>query len=155
MIHHLLSQKKTELQTVNLHCVYLTVEDLAYLGYRIDTYVKKTEKFHSKNAHKMVQELTDLKKRLVITTGDRYVQEADEELREKLSKLYNEVAESYDKPAPVQFKNIEVYESQIQDAWIDYRAIEKKQLQKVTKELQNAGINLIEIKTKEQFLVEL
>lgn len=130
------------------------VEDLAYLGYKIDTYVKELEKSDSKNAQKMVQELTDLKKRLVITTGDRYVQEAEEELREKLSKLYNEVAGSYDKPAPVQIKNTEVFENQIQDAWLEYKAIEDKHLQKVTMELQTSGKTPLEMKDKEEFLAE-
>lgn len=63
------------------------VEDLAYLGYRIDTYVKALEGSDSKAAKQMADELTQLKSRLVVTTGDRYVQEAEDELREKLADL--------------------------------------------------------------------
>ncbi|MGB7843663.1 MAG: hypothetical protein WBL21_12785, partial [Salinimicrobium sp.] len=130
------------------------VEDLAYLGYRIDTYVKALEKTDSKNAKKMSSELTDLKSRLVVTTGDRYVQEAEDELREKLNDLYNQVAQSFDKPAPVHYINADEYEKQLQAAWDDLKKMEKKYASKMNKELEKAEKKSIDLKTKEEFLAE-
>lgn len=130
------------------------VEDLAYLGYRIDSFVKELADSDSKNAKKMSAELTDLKSRLVVTTGDRYVQEAEDELREKLSELYNQVARSFDRPAPVQYTNADEYEKQLQAAWKDLKSIESKYASKVNKKLEKEGKSSVETKTKEEFLTE-
>lgn len=134
--------------------LFEAVEDLAYLGYKIDSYVKALEKSDSKNAGKMTAELTQLKSKLVVTTGDRYVQEAEDELREKLSDLYNQVAGSFDKPAPVQYTNTAEYEKQLEQAWADFQKIEKKYASKVNSELEKAEKKQVELKSKEEFVTE-
>ena len=130
------------------------IEDLAYLGYRIDKTVEKLEGLESKKARKMRDELTALKKTLVITTGDRYVQEAEPELREKLSELYNNVVSTFEKPAPVYYTNTETYEGQLDDAWKTYNSIEKKYLKQVNSELEDAQKEPVSLKSKEEFLAD-
>ncbi len=130
------------------------IEDLAYLGYRIDYLVEKSENSDSKAASKMREELTTLKKKLVITTGDRYVQEAEPELREKLSELYNKVAGTFENPAAISYRNAETYEEQLSEAWERYEKIEKNYLNKVNTELKKAGKEPLVLKSKEDFLTE-
>ena len=95
-----------------------------------------------------------LKKNLVITIGDRYVQEAEPELREKLSELYNNVAGAFEKPAPVFYRNAETYEEQIKDAWKTFNKIEKKYLETLNEELNKAEKEPVNFKSKEVFIAE-
>ena len=134
--------------------LYNIIEDLAYLGYRIDSNIEKIEDLDSKNANKMRDALNALKETLVITTGDRYVKEAEPELREKLSELYNNVVSTFEKPAPVYYTNTETYQDQLNDAWKTYNSIEKKYLDKVNSELEASQKETIVLKTKAEFLAD-
>ncbi|PHQ28476.1 WD40/YVTN/BNR-like repeat-containing protein [Leeuwenhoekiella nanhaiensis] len=150
----MLSEADREAQRKLTMRLFDDVEDLAYLGYRIDHWVEKLEGLESKKATKAREELTALKKTLVITTGDRYVQEAEPELREKLSELYNNVAAAFEKPAPVFYRNAETYETQIKNAWETYSKIEKKYFETLNKEIQKAEKEPVTFKTKEDFIAE-
>ncbi|MFI8379590.1 WD40/YVTN/BNR-like repeat-containing protein [Leeuwenhoekiella sp. NPDC079379] len=130
------------------------IEDLAYLGYRIDSTVESLKDTTSKNATKAVEELTALKAKLVITTGDRYVQEAEPELREKLNTLYNEVAGTFEKPAPVRYANADTYEQQVAGAWKTYTNIEKKYVSKINAERIKNGKEELDLDSKEVFLAK-
>ncbi len=149
-----LSEEDRKSKTELTKRLFDDVEDLAYLGYRIDYIVEKLQDLDSKKAIKFREELTELKSTLVITTGDRYVQEAEPELREKLNELYNNVVSAFEKPAPVSYSNATVFENQIKDAWDSYYKLEKKYLEDVNSELVKAEKESLILKTKEEFLAE-
>ncbi len=131
------------------------VEDLAYLVSQIDDLTNVAEKVQEKNpkvADKAIEELNTLKASLVVTTGDSYVQEAEDELREKLSDLYNDVAGNFEKPSPAQLKNAKVYEEQIAEGWEKFEKINKKEIKKLEKYLDQEEMNPIKLKSKEEFL---
>ena len=132
--------------------LFNTIEDLAYLGYRIDTTVEMLKDTDSKNAIKFKEGLNTLKAKLVITTGDRYVQESEPELREKLSALYNEVVDTFEKPSQARFKNADTYERQLKDAWEEYHKLENKYMASINKEREKAKKEIFELKSKDDFL---
>lgn len=118
------------------------IQDLSYLMNQVNTYLDKAESIKDANAKvatPVIDELTALKKTLVITTGDRYVQEAEDELREKINELYNQVADSYEAPSAQQLKNAEVYEEQLAEAWSTFEKIKKKRISKLEKYLEKEG----------------
>ncbi len=134
------------------------MEDLAYLVYKIDQNVKKAEALSKKDpASKKVTagaitELNNLKETLVVTTGDNYVAEAEPQLREKLSKLYGEVADQFEKPSFSQIENMGVYKTRLNEAKATYEKINGKQVAKLNKYLEKAGDTATEILSKEEFL---
>ena len=71
-------------------------------------------------------ELNELKKSLVITTGDNYVGAAKKQLREKMSDLYSKVASSYDKPSSNELENLALIENEMKSANKRYSKILKK-----------------------------
>ena len=71
-------------------------------------------------------ELNELKKSLVITTGDNYVGAAKKQLREKMSDLYSKVASSYDKPSANELENLALIENEMKSANKRYSKILKK-----------------------------
>ncbi|MBQ0732834.1 WD40/YVTN/BNR-like repeat-containing protein [Aquimarina celericrescens] len=134
------------------------MEDLAYLVYKIDQQIKKAEEL-SKNdptAKKVtspaIAALTSLKETLVVTTGDNYVAEAEPQLREKLSQLYAEVADQFEKPSYAQIENQGVLETRLNEAEASYEKIESKQIAKLNKYLQKTGGAPAEILDKENFI---
>ena len=73
-----------------------------------------------------ISELNELKKSLVITTGDNYVGAAKKQLREKMSDLYSKVASSYDKPSANELENLALIENEMKSANKRYSKILKK-----------------------------
>ena len=63
--------------------MYDMTEELAYIVYQVDAMIESP-----KTKSKIKTELTELKKTLVITTGDNYVGTAESELREKMADLF-------------------------------------------------------------------
>ena len=86
-----------------------------------------------KSATKVINLLQPLKESLVVTTGDSYVGEAEPELREKLSDLYAEVANQFEKPSLSQLENKEVLETRLQKAKKDFEKIKNKEISKFEK----------------------
>ncbi len=134
------------------------MEDLAYLVYKIDQNIKKAEQL-SKNdpaAKKVtsatITELNNLKETLVVTTGDNYVAEAEPQLREKLSELYGEVADQFEKPSLSQLENKEVLETRLNEAKSIFEKINSKQIAKLNKYLEKTGGTPAEILEKDKFL---
>ncbi len=149
-----IAHRKTTVELFN------DMEDLAYLVYQIDTYIKdakstlkKDAKF-KKTASKVINKLQPLKETLVVTTGDLYVEEAEPELREKLSKLYGEVANQFDKPSKAQLENQEVFETQLKKAKNDFEKIKQKEIGKFEKIKQNKGEKSLQILSKQDFLAK-
>ncbi len=134
------------------------MEDLAYLVYKIDQNIKKAESLSktdpasSKVTAPVVKELTTLKETLVVTTGDNYVDEAEPQLREKLSKIYAEVANQFEKPSFAQLENMGVLEKRLNDAKTVYEKINTKQVAKFNKYLEKVNGTPAEILDREKFI---
>lgn len=134
-----------------------SMEDLAYLVYQIETYTKAatnvpSDKAASLGNSSLADTLEELRASLVVTTGDMYVQEAEDELREKLTNLFNDISSAYDAPSKAQLKNIDVLQEQLKEGKERFAKLQKKEISKFLKNLASNGLNAPEIKTKEAFL---
>ena len=96
-------------------------EELAYMVYVIDELI-----INENTNESTISELNELKKSLVITTGDNYVGAAKKQLREKMSDLYSKVASSYDKPSANELENLALIENEMKSANKRYSKILKK-----------------------------
>ncbi|GIR21683.1 MAG: hypothetical protein CM15mP36_08900 [Flavobacteriales bacterium] len=96
-------------------------EELAYMVYVIDELI-----LNENTDESTISELNELKKSLVITTGDNYVGAAKKQLREKMSDLYSKVASSYDKPSANELENLVLIENEMKSANKRYSKILKK-----------------------------
>ena len=108
-------QHKTVMKLFNM------TEELAYMVYVIDELI-----LNENTNESTISELNELKKSLVITTGDNYVGAAKKQLREKMSDLYSKVASSYDKPSANELENLALIESEMKSANKRYSKILKK-----------------------------
>ena len=110
-ITNLEQRKEQETLTIKL---YNMVEDLAYMVYEInETQAKAKEVIETnpkgkKDAQKLYDALENLRKDLVITTGDNYVASADPELREKMGDLYSNIASNFNKVSGASKANLEL-----------------------------------------------
>jgi hypothetical protein len=133
-------------------------EELAYMVYTLDEYLKLAETAKAKGsqgakiAAPLISDLTKLKETLVVTKGDNYVGTAEPQLREKMAELYAKIASSFYKPNQAELSNLEVIESRFTTAKNDYTKIKDKNLNKVTSFLAKDGLQLNILKTKEEFL---
>ena len=136
--------------------LYNDMEELAYLVYRIDQTVKRAKGVvkttPNKTAQQVIDELTTLKESLVVTTGDNYVNEAEPELREKISELYSTVASNFERPSKAQIKNIALYEAQLNEKTEEFEKIKSKRVSKFVKFLEKNSLDGIEIMSKEDYL---
>ena len=108
-------QHKTVMKLFNM------TEELAYMVYVIDELILNENTNESTRS-----KLNELKKSLVITTGDNYVGAAKKQLREKMSDLYSKVASSYDKPSANELENLALIENEMKSANKRYSKILKK-----------------------------
>ena len=108
-------QHKTVMKLFNM------TEELAYMVYVIDELILNENTNESTRS-----ELNELKKSLVITTGDNYVGAAKKQLREKMSDLYSKVASSYDKPSANELENLALIENEMKSVNKRYSKILKK-----------------------------
>ena len=108
-------QHKTVMKLFNM------TEKLAYMVYVIDELI-----LNENTNESTISELNELKKSLVITTGDNYVGAAKKQLREKMSDLYSKVASSYDKPSANELENLALIENEMKSANKRYSKILKK-----------------------------
>ncbi len=145
------AQRKTTIE------LFDDMENLAYLVHKVDTYIKaanslKEDKKFKKDATRVVEALQPLKETLVVTTGDNYVGEAEPELREKLSDLYAEIANQFEKPSLSQLENKEVLETRLKKAQEDFEKINKKAISKFEKRKVKEGKKPTKLLSKEEFL---
>lgn len=103
--------------------LYDMTEQLAYLVYQVDAYLKQAEAAGDKRE---LRKLTELKEALVVTTGDNYVGAAEPRLREKLADLYSKVAGSYDAPTAADLANFELLSTRLAQAKSDFEALKPR-----------------------------
>ena len=101
--------------------MYKMTEELAYMVYQIDAFIEA-----HKTKTKLKSKLNELKKTLVITTGDNYVGSAEPELREKLADLFSKIVGSYDKPSNSELEFLSIVENRYSKAKEDFNKISKK-----------------------------
>ena len=101
--------------------MYNMTEELAYMVYQIDTFLASPS-----TKSKVKTELENLKKTLVITTGDNYVGSAEPELREKLANLFSKIVGSYDKPSNNELENLKTIESRFVSSNKVFNKLKKK-----------------------------
>jgi photosystem II stability/assembly factor-like uncharacterized protein len=134
------------------------VEDLAYMVYELGETQKTAQDVMDnhpkgkKTAEKLYSALEELRKDLVITTGDNYVASAEPELRERMADLYSNVASSYDKVSGSQKQNMELIKGEFQEAKARYKAIMDKEGAKFMSWLEKNDMSKPAVKPKEDFL---
>ena len=116
--------------------LYDLTQDLAYMVYQVDEMIEGSQ-------GKLKSKLIDLKKTLVITTGDNYVGAAEPELREKLANLYSKIADSYSVPSPNEMEYMEVILDLYSTAEKEFNRLKKK-----------SKISFEELKSFDEFLNE-
>ncbi|WP_343486338.1 hypothetical protein [Allomuricauda sp. d1] len=134
-----LNEKDREQKNTITMRLYDMTQELAYLVYEVDEILASAE---AKGDKKTVAKLNELKKTLVITTGDNYVGSAEPQLREKMTNLYSKVASSYDKATASDLQNLKVITARFEAGKADFEKIKSKYLKK----------NALEIKPFEEFL---
>ena len=151
----LADRKEQEALTQTL---FSMVEDLAFMVYEINQIqdkakdVMKNYPKGKKDAEKLDNALEELRKDLVITTGDNYVASAEPELREKMGELYSNVASSYDRVSGAHKLNYELISDEFSKAQDRYQAIKNKEGKKFMSFLEKNDIAKPEIQSKEELL---
>lgn len=146
-----------KLQEAATKKLYDMSQELAYMVYTLDEYVKIAEGVKARDAKSakiaspLITELTKLKETLVVTKGDNYVGAAEPQLREKMAELYAKVAASYYKPNQAELDNLEAVESRFNTGKADYKKIKDKHLNKVIANSKD-GVEPLVLKTFEEFL---
>ncbi|WP_103864871.1 sialidase family protein [Aquimarina sp. I32.4] len=154
----LVSEKDRIVQRKAAQQLFDDMQELAYLVYQIDQNIQSAKNVSKKDSasqkitSSVINELVALKKTLVVTTGDNYVAEAEPQLREKLSEVYSDVTNLFEKPSSAQLENKEVLETRLHNAKEAYKNIENKQITKLNKYLEKTGGTPLKIITKEEFI---
>ncbi len=116
-----LSDDDRKFQYETVMKLFNMTEELAYMVYVIDELIS-----NENTDDEISSKLNELKKSLVITTGDNYVGAAKKQLREKMADLYSKVASSYDKPSANELDNLVLIEEEMKSANKRYSKIIKK-----------------------------
>lgn len=138
--------------------LFSMVEDLAFMVYELGETQTAAQNVidnnpkGAKTAQKLYDALEDLRKDLVITTGDNYVASAEPELREKMADLYSNVASSYDKVSGSQMQNLDLIRTEFEEAKTRYKGIMDKEGAKFMSFMEKNEMQMPTIKTKEDFL---
>lgn len=148
-------RKEQEEMTMKL---YNMVEDLAYMVYELTETQAKAEDVMENNpkgkkvAEKLHTALENLRKDLVITTGDNYVASAEPELKERMGDLYSNVATSYDRVSGAQRQNYELISEEFDEAKARFANIMAKEGKKFMSFLEKNDITAPELQSKADFL---
>jgi len=130
-------------------------QELAYMVYTMDEYLKMADQAKAKNAKAitpMITEFNKLKETLVVTKGDNYVGAAEPQLREKLTDIYARVAQSFHAPNQAELDNMVAMETRYNKAKDDYRKLKDKHLPKLNSVLSKDKLQPIVLKTYEEYL---
>ena len=133
-----LSSEDRKFQFETVMKLFNMTEDLAYTVYTIDEIISSEEM-----SKKTKSKFDELKKKLVITTGDNYVGAAKKQLREKMADLYSKVASSYDIPSENELDNLKLIEKEMVSAKNSYNKL-----------LQKVDISKLNLKTYDEFVNE-
>ncbi len=134
------------------------VEDLAYIVYELGAYQQAATKVMEeqpkgkKIAQKFYDALENLRKELVITTGDNYVGAAEPELRERMGELYANVAGSYDQVSGAQKQNYKLIKAEFEKARSQYMTILNGEGKRFLQYLSKNNMQPPSIQTKEEYL---
>jgi len=116
-----LTESERELKYNTTMKMYDLTQGLAYLVYELDAVQEAI-----KTSKKLYTSFENLKKTLVVTTGDNYVGSAEPQLREKMSDLYSKLASSYDKPSNAELDYLKLIENRFEKAKIDLEKLKMK-----------------------------
>jgi photosystem II stability/assembly factor-like uncharacterized protein len=150
-----IEERKQQQEVTNK--MYGMTEQLAYLVYEIDEYLKhsdnviKEQAKLKKQATKLNNDLMKLKETLVITKGDNYVGTGEKQLREKLGDLYSTIGGYYGAPSSSQLESLKSLENQLNQAKNSFQKIKKDQVDSYKLATEKAGVKFIELKTFEEF----
>ncbi|MEM7187214.1 MAG: hypothetical protein AAF466_11200, partial [Bacteroidota bacterium] len=134
------------------------VEDLAYMVYEVSETQKKamavmeSHPKSKKTATKLYDALENLRKDLVITTGDNYVASAEPELRERMGNLYSGVASSYEGVSQARKENFKLISEEFETAKERLAAIMAKEGKKFMSFLEKNDIAKPELKSREEYV---
>lgn len=148
-------REKLQITTMKL---YNMSQELAYMVYEIDETLAQAEKVAAtsssakKIANPLIDELTKIKKTLVITTGDNYVGTADPQLREKLANLYSKVASGFTPPSQSELENLKMLEDRFNKAKSDYSLTKSRRIGKIESFSQKNGIEQPKLKSFQEFI---
>ena len=133
-------------------------EELAYMVYEIDETLAHAEKISEsgssgkKMSQPVIDELTKLKKSLVVTTGDNYVGTAEKQLREKLADLYSKVASGFAPPSSSEMENLKLLEDTFNKAKSDYSLTKSRRIGKIESYGAKNGIEPAKLMTFKEFI---
>jgi len=136
--------------------LYDMSQELAYLVYQIDEVLAKAQQVKeqggSKNADVVIEELFDLKKTLVTTSGDNYVDSEEAKLRGNIADLYSKIASGFQAPSASELENMALLEERFNDAKQKFDAIQAKRVPKMERYMEGKGITKITFKSYEEFI---
>jgi photosystem II stability/assembly factor-like uncharacterized protein len=134
------------------------VEDLAYMVHEITENQKSAQMVMDdqpkgkKVARQFYEALENLRKDLVITTGDNYVASAEPELRERMGDLYANVVGSNDQVSGTQRQNLKLITEEFENAKKQYQKILDKEGKKFLQFLAKNEMEMPIILPKEEYL---
>ena len=134
------------------------VEDLAYMVHEITETQKVAQDVienhpkGKKDAQKLYDALENLRKDLVITTGDNYVASAEPELRERMGELYANVASSYDRVTGAQKQNYKLISEEFEKEKLRFKEIMGKEGKKFTSFLEKNNLEKPAVLPKAEYL---
>jgi len=133
-------------------------EELAYMVYEIDETLAHAEKIGAtgssaqKLSKPVIDDLTKIKKTLVVTTGDNYVGTAEPQLREKIAKLYSKVASGFAPPSASEMENLQLLEDTFNKAKSDYSLTKSRRIGKIESYGAKNGIEQPKLMTFDEFV---
>ena len=145
-------------QQIVMNKLYKMTEDLAYMVYELDAYIEHAETVSSKNskmnktATKLLAALNKLKETLVVTTGDNYVGQAENQLREDMGELFSAIAGYYGAPSMSQMENFELIDSRMNDALEQHESLRNGSIKKYNSMLGKLEVSTPKMKTQEEFV---
>jgi len=153
------SAEEKALQQKTVMALYHMNEELAYQIDRIEqiktglasTDVSVLPKKLQQRLQSFEQELEEMRKRMVVTTGDNYVAAAEPQLREKIAKLYSEVANYRGKPSNAQLDAYELHRKELEAAKAKLEDL-IAQLPGLNEKLTAKGQQPIQYRSKADFL---
>lgn len=151
-----LSERKEQETLTNT--LFSMVEDLAFMVHEITETQKTAQNVienhpkGKKDAQKVYDALENLRKDLVITTGDNYVASAEPELRERMGELYANVASSYDRVSGAQKQNYKLISEEFEKEKLRFKEIMGKEGKKFISFLEKNNLEKPAILPKEKYL---
>ncbi len=138
--------------------LYDMSQELAYMVYQIDEILAKAEEVKAqggfKNADAVIEDLFDLKKTLVTTTGDNYVDSEEAKLRGNIADLYSKIASGFQAPTASEMENMKLLEERFNDAKQQLSSIKEKRVPKMERYMEGKGITQMSFKTYKEFIKE-